>query len=229
MKALFTHTTIFAIGIAVNHFFPFYTFNLNQSASSDVRSAQSASAQVKPQATTACTEVVLAHQLTTDHNDLQNAQDDYPDHVQTAVHSMAENNSIGSTGALATESLLREKLQAALPPQQLIALSTELKQLTEEPLDHDIANKLIENLSLMNEDEMGEALLLLEKAVSVEHIHALTDLLYFSDEEIQEEAFMRVLDIGLNDTTGPIIGHMALYATSSWNREKAKRVLKDGL
>lgn len=124
-----------------------------------------------------------------------------------------------------TEATLLGEIAAETSPEQLFQLARQVRALNNQDLDADISRKLLQNVLYLDEDKQSELLALLENAVTPEILGDLEPLLLSPNDDVYEEAFLRVEELGVSELTRPYFEFIAINGKSEWIREKAARML----
>jgi hypothetical protein len=124
-----------------------------------------------------------------------------------------------------TEVVLVERIARETSPEKLLQLTQQLKSLnTHEVFDEKTSQKLLENTAYLNADQQGDMLASLEGKVTPTVLKDLEPLLYANNEEVAEEAFLRLKDMGVNSSTKSYFDQLAVNSQSEWVRNQASKM-----
>lgn len=123
------------------------------------------------------------------------------------------------------ESELLAKMEAETSPRRLFQQARQLMTLNKGKMNQTIIGKLLQNGQALDMRQQSALLMMLQNAVTPATLNDLYPFLYSPYEEVYEEAFLRLQDLGLTEQTRPYFEDTAQYGQNEWVRREAKRVL----
>ncbi|NRB40500.1 MAG: hypothetical protein HRU20_18865 [Pseudomonadales bacterium] len=123
------------------------------------------------------------------------------------------------------EKRLNNALMNENNPEKLLQLAHQAKLLKPGTLKSKYTAKLLQSAQQLDEPGQEQMLLILQGSLQESDIDALIPFIYSANVAIQEEAFLRLAELEMNETVQIQLDYLAVNGHTDWVREKAEKQL----